>query len=90
MKKLICFIPTIFILSVLTYIFYKAFRTKNYWLFIALIFILCEGMIDRVLFDIRYNVFLLSLIGLNSKMFFGANSENKNNKLNKSVKVELK
>ena len=83
-------IPTIFILSVLTYIFYKAFRAKNYCLFIALIFILCEGMIDRVLFDIRYNVFLLSLIGLNSKMFFGANSENKNNKLNKSVKVELK
>ena len=79
-------IPTIFILSVLTYIFYKAFRTKNYWLFIALIFILCEGMIDRVLFDIRYNVFLLALISLNSKMFFGKTIKNKNNELDK-IKV---
>lgn len=71
-------IPTIFIMTVITYLFYKAFRERQYLLCFALLIMMCDGIIDRTLFDIRYNVFLLSFISLDSRLVFGEQVQNYN------------
>ena len=82
-------IPTLFIMVTLSYLFYKAFREKQYLLCFALFIILCDGVIDRTLFDIRYNVFLLAPIFLDSKMLFGEQEKAINFKFQKKKEKNM-
>ena len=54
--------PTVFILFVTVFIFYKAFNEKKYWLCLILFLVLCESFVDYFYLDIKYNIFLLTLI----------------------------
>lgn len=67
------FLPTLFILFVTIFLFYKTFREKKYGLCFVLFLVLCDSFIDIFYWDIRYNIFLLVLIegNIGRKMMFG-------------------